>query len=139
MGKLYAMGGRILGDGVRSEDMDERISDFNRVEMYNPVTDSWSIRAPMLEKRSGFAAAVNNGIIYIFGGEGVKRSLNSVEKYNRKMDRWSFESFYANCKVWIKAVSFEDQIFVIGGQLVDAFGSSSIRSSGKTFKSRRIK
>ena len=33
-GKLYAMGGRILGDGVMSEDMDESISDFNRVEMY---------------------------------------------------------------------------------------------------------
>ena len=46
----YAIGGRILGDGVRSEDMDERISDFNRVEMYNPVTDSWSIATPMLRK-----------------------------------------------------------------------------------------
>ena len=88
----------------------------------NPVTDSWSIRAPMLEKRSGFTAVVNNGIIYVFGGEGVKRILNSVEKYNPKIDRVSYEASMPTARFGLKAVSFEDRIFVIGGQLVDASG-----------------
>ena len=123
-GKLFALGGRILGNGVQSEDLDEASSNFNRNEMYDPQSDSWTVRQPMLTKRSGFAAvAASDGNIYVFGGEGVGKVVGSVEKYDPKLDTWTYEKPMPTGRFGLKSVSFNDRIFVLGGQL---FGSSSL-------------
>jgi N-acetylneuraminic acid mutarotase len=123
-GKLFALGGRILGNGVQSEDLDEALSNFNRNEMYDPQTDSWTVRQPMLTKRSGFAAtASSDGNIYVFGGEGIGKFLDSVEKYNPKLDKWTYEKPMPTGRFGLKSVSFGDKIFVLGGQLI---GESSL-------------
>lgn len=90
-GKLYVLGGRILGDGVASEDMDESLTNYDKVEVYDPQTNTWTTKSPMLEKRSGFAVTSANGQIYVFGGEGVENDLASVEKYDPATDKWSHE------------------------------------------------
>jgi len=123
-GKLYALGGRILGNGVHSEDLDEASSNFNRNEMYDPQNDSWTVRQPMLTKRSGFAAAASSdGNVYVFGGEGVGKVLDSVEKYNPKLDKWTYEKPMPTGRFGLKSVGFGDKIFVLGGQLI---GNSSL-------------
>mgnify|MGYP003575201811 CR=1 FL=1 len=123
-GKLFALGGRILGNGVQSEDLDEATSNFNRNEMYDPQNDSWTVRQPMLTKRSGFAAAASSdGNVYVFGGEGVGKVLDSVEKYNPKLDKWTYEKPMPTGRFGLKSVSFGDRIFVLGGQLI---GNSSL-------------
>ena len=123
-GKLFALGGRILGNGVQSEDLDEASSNFNRNEMYDPQNDSWTIRQPMLTKRSGFAAtASSDGNLYVFGGEGIGKVLDSVEKYNPKQDKWTYEKPMPTGRFGLKSVSFGDRIFVLGGQLI---GNSSL-------------
>ena len=123
-GKLFALGGRILGNGVQSEDLDEASSNFNRNEMYDPQNDSWTIRQPMLTKRSGFAAAASSdGNLYVFGGEGIGKVLDSVEKYNPKQDKWTYEKPMPTGRFGLKSVSFGDRIFVLGGQLI---GNSSL-------------
>jgi len=116
-GKLYVLGGRILGDGVASEDMDESLTNFNRVEMYDPQTDTWATKSPMLEKRSGFAVASANGQIYVFGGEGVENDLASVEKYDPATDKWAHEPSMPSERIGLDAVSVGDKIYVIGGQI----------------------
>lgn len=116
-GKLYVLGGRILGDGVASEDMDESLTNFNRVEMYDPQTDTWTTKSPMLEKRSGFAVTSANGQIYVFGGEGVKNDLASVEKYDPTTDKWSHEPPMSSERIGLEAVNVGDKIYVIGGQI----------------------
>ena len=116
-GKLFAIGGRILGDGVMSEDMEETLSNFDRVEMYDPQTDKWSLRQPMLTKRSGFAAAATpEGMIYVFGGEGVRQNLNSVEEYDPDNDKWTYVSPMPTARFGIRAVTFDNRIYVLGGQ-----------------------
>ena len=123
-GKLFALGGRILGNGVQSEDLDEASSNFNRNEMYDPQNDSWTVRQPMLTKRSGFAAtASSDGNLYVFGGEGIGKVLDSVEKYNPKQDKWTYEKPMPTGRFGLKSVSFGDRIFVLGGQLI---GNSSL-------------
>jgi N-acetylneuraminic acid mutarotase len=123
-GKLFALGGRILGNGVHSEDLDEASSNFNRNEMYDPQNDSWTVRQPMLTKRSGFAAAASSdGNLYVFGGEGIGKVLDSVEKYNPKLDKWTYEKPMPTGRFGLKSVSFGDKIFVLGGQLI---GNSSL-------------
>jgi N-acetylneuraminic acid mutarotase len=116
-GKLYALGGRILGDGVPSEDMKESLTNFNRNEMYDPKTDTWIIKHPMLDKRSGFATTSANGKIYVFGGEGVKKWLDSVEKYDPSIDKWTFEQSMPSKRIGLEAVTVDNKIYVIGGQI----------------------
>ena len=119
-GKLFALGGRILGDGVPSEDVDEAISNFNRNEMYDPQTDSWTVRQPMLVKRSGFtASASSDGNIYVFGGQGPRhQDLDSVEKYDPIADRWTYEKPMPTQRFGSESVAFGDKIFVLGGEFL---------------------
>jgi len=114
---LYAMGGRILGDGVKSEDLDSSISNFDRNEMYDPQTDTWTIREHMLTKRSGFAASnSSDGNIYLFGGQGLLKDLDSVEKYDPKADKWTYDKPMPTRRYGLESVSFGDKIYVLGGQ-----------------------
>ena len=124
-GKLFALGGRILGDGVQSEDMHESSSNFNRNEMYDPQTNSWTVLQPMLTKRSGFAAAASSdGNIYVFGGEGLREGvLHIVEKYDPIADKWTLDKSMPIARYGLKSVTFGDRIFVLGGQL---FGGSGL-------------
>ena len=116
-GKLYAMGGRILGDGVRSEDLDSSYSNFDRNEMYDPQTDTWTTLQHMLTKRSGFTASnASDGNIYVFGGQGLLKDLNSVEKYNPKTDKWTYDKPMPTRRYGLESVSVGDKIYVLGGQ-----------------------
>ena len=119
-GKLYAMGGRFLGNGIQSEDIQDTHTNFNRVEMYNPKTDTWTSRHPMEIKRSGFtASAAADGNIYVFGGQGLDgNDINSVERYDPNKDKWTFEPSMPTGRVGIISVPFDDRIYVLGGQLI---------------------
>lgn len=121
-GKLFVVGGRILGNGVMSEDMDEALTNFDRNEVYDPQSDSWEIREPMLVKRSGFTAAAFDGNMYVFGGEGVGEVYDSVEKYDPLFNSWTFEAPLPTGRMGLKAVPDDDKIYVIGGQLIGQSG-----------------
>lgn len=121
--KLYAIGGRILGDGVPSEDIEATLTNFNRVEVYDPQTDTWSHGQPTLTKRSGFAAASSGGNIYVFGGQEVGgEDTNSVEKYDPITGNWTYEKPMPTARLGMAAVPVEDKIFVLGGQKITPSG-----------------
>jgi N-acetylneuraminic acid mutarotase len=129
-GKIFALGGRILGDGIMSEDVEITLTNFDRNEMYDPQTDSWTILEPMLSKRSGFAAAVPaDGNIYVFGGQGLPDPQTGggtisedVEKYDPILNKWTYENSIPTARLGLTAVSFNDRIFVLGGQYFDDSG-----------------
>jgi N-acetylneuraminic acid mutarotase len=116
-GKLFALGGRILGDGVPSEDMDEDLSNYNRNEMYDPDSNTWTVKEPMLSKRSGFASTSADGKIYIFGGEGVGETLGTVEKYDPLIDTWTKEPSMPSERIGLEAVAVGNKVYAIGGQI----------------------
>jgi N-acetylneuraminic acid mutarotase len=124
-GKIFALGGRILGDGIMPEDVEETLTNFDRNEMYNPQTDSWTILEPMLSKRSGFAAAVpSDGNIYVIGGQGVGEGklMEEAEKYDPILNKWTYEKSIPTARAGLIAVPFNDRIFVLGGQYFDSGG-----------------
>jgi N-acetylneuraminic acid mutarotase len=116
-GKLFALGGRILGNGVQSEDMHESLTNFNRNEMYDPDSDTWTVKEPMLSKRSGFASTSVDGKIYIFGGEGIKESLATVEKYDPLVGTWTKGPSMPSERIGLEAVAVGNKIYAIGGQI----------------------
>jgi N-acetylneuraminic acid mutarotase len=77
--KLYAFGGRI---GTYAHNTDY-------AEAYDPATDTWAERSPMPTARSGIAAALLGGRIYVIGGENPRGVFTQVEAYDPASDRWS--------------------------------------------------
>ena len=87
--------------------------------MYDPQTDSWTTREHMLTKRSGFAASTGaDGCIYVFGGQGLQSDLDSVERYNPRTDNWTYDKSMPTRRLGLDSVSYDDRIYVLGGQLI---------------------
>jgi hypothetical protein len=49
-------------------------------EAYDPATNSWEQRAPMPTARSGIAAAVLEGRVFVFGGEAPAGTFNQAAR-----------------------------------------------------------
>ncbi len=67
-GKLYVVGGR--GPGAPG-----------LTQVYNPVTNSWATKAPMLTPRFSAAAATAGGLLYVLGGVEGLSYANTNEVY----------------------------------------------------------
>ena len=66
--RLYVVGGRDGSACLRS------------CESYDPHTNRWSPRAPMLQRRGGVGVAVVNGCLYALGGsDAPATSPNSLK------------------------------------------------------------
>ena len=124
--KLFALGGRILGDTVPSGNLEQTASNFNRNEMYDPQTDKWTVKQPMLDKISVFGIGSANGQIYTFGGENINGGyLDSVEKYNPLTNKWTYEPPMPSKRIGLKAVTVGNKIYTIGGQIYDPKSSAT--------------
>ncbi len=82
-GKLYAISGRMI-----------TFTSVNpRVDVFNPVTGSWSPAAPLPVARGGAAAGVVGGRIIVAGGEGnpanPKGVFPNVDLYDPTTNKWS--------------------------------------------------
>jgi N-acetylneuraminic acid mutarotase len=82
-GLIYAAGGYTISN-----------PDLAVVEAYNPATNSWSTRAPMLSPRGGLAlVGVSSGepgcggYLYALGG-GWNVQTDTVERYDPAANRW---------------------------------------------------
>lgn len=84
--RLYVCGGR---DGSACH---------RSVEAYDPHTNKWSLRTPMIRRRSGVSLGVLNGLLYALGGydspantannSSVPRT-ETVERYDPATDTWT--------------------------------------------------
>ncbi|MBM3727122.1 MAG: hypothetical protein FJW40_17080 [Acidobacteria bacterium] len=83
-GKIYVIGGRFEA-GFQSPQSD-------RIEIFDPATNSWTARAPMPHPRGGINVAEAFGCLHVFGGEGDDDSPTGVHPdhdiYNPVTDRW---------------------------------------------------
>lgn len=87
-GKLYVFG----GCGRNSEgNHDCRVGTTNALEVYDPQSNAWTAKAPMPTPRSGMAAAVLDGKLYVAGGLGPCPpcpGYSSLEVYDPLTDTW---------------------------------------------------
>jgi N-acetylneuraminic acid mutarotase len=94
-GKIYLIGGiessstrrLIMGNFMIEQSIDESA----KVEVYDPVTDTWTTGSPMPTAVGGYASAVVDGKVYVISGsENESAKTNLTQIYNPKTDKWSF-------------------------------------------------
>lgn len=94
-GKFYVVGGRAgpLTDAL---------------EVYNPQTNTWSTLASMPTPRSGFAAAVVNNELWVFGGEDPQTLVlhAEVEVYSPVSNSWRREAQHAFTAAWHLGIGY---------------------------------
>ncbi len=73
-GKIYAMSGQ---------------PDKTRVDEYNPITDTWTLKNPLPDNNFWYSAlVVHDNEMYRFGGGGYTSPVNFIHKYDSTNDSW---------------------------------------------------
>jgi N-acetylneuraminic acid mutarotase len=92
------------------------------VEVYDPVTDTWTGKSEMPTARQGLSTSVVNGRIYaIGGGESSSSSylqvetFSTVEEYDPATDTWTTKSPMPTERGWHSANVVDGKIYIIGG------------------------
>ena len=115
-GKLYAIGGK-----------------DDRLEMYNPAANTWTILAYMSTPRTNFQTEVINGKIYAIGGMKVwnqndDQLLSSAEVYDPATNTWTAIASMSTPRYWFQTEVIDGKIYAIGGG-----GSSGTLSSAEVY------
>ncbi|HUX87926.1 MAG TPA: kelch repeat-containing protein, partial [Chloroflexota bacterium] len=87
------------------------------VERYDPTTDSWSTRAPMLTTRTDFSlVAAPDGKLYAIGGDTNSAYSGTVEAYDPSTNQWTWRANLLPPARSVSAVLGPDgSIYAIGG------------------------
>jgi N-acetylneuraminic acid mutarotase len=123
-GKIYAVGGSVLvyQDALRTES-----KDVGTNEVYDPATNTWTAKKPMLIPSSGFVTAVYDGKIYCIGGGvtqfynvsknnwDVKISKGFNQVYNPATDTWESKTDMPIPEIGSQVNVVNGKIYLFGG------------------------
>ena len=94
---------------------------WNLTQIYDPVSDSWSLRAPLPTPLYNVAACKTTGImaaqrIYVFGGQkSFFDATNTTQVYNPQNDTWTLGALMPTARSALAVVVVDDVIYAIGG------------------------
>ena len=112
-GKIYVIGGGESGGAFG----------YNVVEVYDPLSNSWTTKAPMPTARYGLQALAVYGLIYAIGGYGFGpnsqdnnyAAVSTVEVYDPANDTWGSDYPMPTPRRTFSASVFDNKIYVFGG------------------------
>ena len=103
--KIYLIGGR------------DESSALKKVEVYDPVQNSWSEAQNLHEEREGLAVHILNGLMHVIGGREEYHSIVSdIEWYNKSENKWkvgSWEMKYPRADFF--SAAYRDTFYQFGG------------------------
>ena len=103
-GLIYVFGGRVRGENIPV------------TEVFDTRTNTWRTGAPMPTPRSGYAAAVVRGRIFVMGGElGRPTTYPENEEYDPRANTWASRSPMPTPRHGLTAVVVDDRVYVISG------------------------
>jgi len=106
-GKIYAIGGGHIIYGVTY---------LSTLEVYDPVTDTWTKKADMPSGRACAAASVVNGKIYVIGGSPrAETDTTTVEEYDPATDTWTRKADMPTMRSFLSTSVVDGKIYAIGG------------------------
>ncbi len=101
--KIYVAG----GTGTPSQ---------RELEVYDPVANRWTIKAPMSVPRNHTAGGVIDGKFYVVGGRAGANSTTALEVYNPQTNTWSTRATMPTARSGIAAAVVNDELWVFGGE-----------------------
>jgi hypothetical protein len=87
---------------------------FNTVEMYDPVTDTWTRKASMPTAHGAFGCAAAFGRIYVMGGRS-QATYATTEEYDPASNTWQQRASMPLAITSLAASELDGRIYVIGG------------------------
>lgn len=109
--KIYAIGGHFFKP------------DFNTTTVYNPKTDTWTTKSPVITRMPNSSLSISNlcvvscqNKIYAIGGmEDVGTVTNTIRVYNPLTDMWEIKSSILIQRSEAVAATVKDKIYITGG------------------------
>ena len=116
-GKVYLIGGSTGWSQAHERQMD-------RVDIYDPATDSWEEGSKMPTPRDPYTGGVVNNRIYAIGGYGRPdgQVLTAIEAYDPISRQWQQKNDMLDDRYSFRTVVVEDDIYVIGGYTWQGIG-----------------
>lgn len=87
------------------------------VYSYDPVTDSWTERAPMPTARGALSVTEHDGKLYAIGGYDRKANNAQVEVYDPVRNIWSTAAPLPTPRDHLAAATVGGKIYAIGGRV----------------------
>jgi hypothetical protein len=113
-GKIYVMGGTIDGDQ----------NNYDRLDIYDPVSNSWSAGSDMPSEKFSLSAQAVNGRIYAIGGADGPGAINDVVAYHPASNSWTTVSPMLTRRARFASAVSGDRIYAIGG--TTSFGNPHV-------------
>jgi len=124
-GKIYVVGGANSLPGVTENGIHPArpINVLATVEEYDPATNTWRARRPMLVPRNHHGVAAVGDKIYAIGGRvgsafisGTSNNVDLVEMYDPAADMWTAKARMPTARSAIGAAVYNNYILVAGGE-----------------------
>jgi N-acetylneuraminic acid mutarotase len=109
-GRLFALGGFRMKNN--------RETRLSSVEVYDPVTDIWTLKSNLLIEKSHFPCCSLNGKLYAIGGWDGSRGITDVEEYDPGTDTWTQKSPLLTDRWGHDIAVVNGKIYAIGGAFV---------------------
>src|SRR5206468_64309 len=94
------------------------VGSFGSLEEYNPVSDSWTSRAPLSPPEQDSSASVAiNGKVYIIGGidQNTNTVLNRVSEFDPSTNTWATKAPITYPSYRLAAAALDGKAYVLGG------------------------
>lgn len=96
------------------------------VYAYDPVTDSWSERAPMPTARGALSVTEHEGKLYAIGGYDRKDNNAQVEAYDPVRNVWVIRAPLPTPRDHLASATVGGQIYAIGGRVNGDYSQSLV-------------
>ena len=115
---IYAVGGMNIPSSSGT--------DFSAVEAYDPVSNTWSTKAPMLTPRHSMGVAVINGVLFAVGGFSFACNcdLSTLEAYDPASNTWSTKAPMPTARDSFAVGVVNGVLYAVGGSLNGAYLST---------------
>jgi N-acetylneuraminic acid mutarotase len=120
-GILYAVGGILpIAPGGSTNVV------TGAVEAYDPLTNTWTAKAPMPTARVGVAVGVVNGLLYAVGGQGpgFGDPLTVVEAYDPISNTWVSKASLPTARSGLDVGVVNGVLYAVGGRTSPTTGPS---------------
>jgi N-acetylneuraminic acid mutarotase len=122
--KIYVAGGANGGGGNSMQ---------NQVEVYDPVTNTWTALQPMRDGRNHCGGAFIGGKFYVVGGRRRVHAVDSNEVYDPQTNKWERRAPLPTARGGIGVAAVSGELFVFGGETLFPNGGGVVHGEVEVF------